>query len=502
MVKQLKKFIPLVSVILPTMMLSACVTENFENDKSTPVIQNDSTSNEIAMTRISLGLGYLKMGNTTQAKLNLEKAKRFSPDLAQVHTAFAHYYETVGEPELATTSYEHALSLSENDADTLNNYGVFLCRQGKYDEAEKQILKAIAVPSYLLVSQSYENLAMCQLKDNRFDKAELYFEKAIQHNPSNANVYLQMVQLKYAKGEYKNAQLFLKRYEKATRRFSPQALALAYKVYVKQRQLGTAKNYASMLVKMFPNSYEAKQYVLNGLERIQADELADDYKQSLASRDGESTKKRVVVLSPNKQGDSQTTLVSRKSTQPTAVKKQVAKKQVDKKEPPSNTSIASAVKQASPEQVLSEQGTPKLVLPDATVQTQPAVNEAAEEIVQAKAIPTNVITQAEQEKVNKIAANKAYQALIKEQLAKAESSQVLPPNSRAQKTQPIVDEKTAVKQAAEIPKHIVAKGESLFFISQKYNIKISALKKWNKLSASKVIKIGDTIFLANPEKAQ
>ena len=83
------KWVPLVSVL----GLSACVTENYENDKTQPIVQNQSSKNDMALTRISLGLGYLKMGNTTQAKLNLEKAKFHAPNLVQVHTAFAHYYD-------------------------------------------------------------------------------------------------------------------------------------------------------------------------------------------------------------------------------------------------------------------------------------------------------------------------------------------------------------------------------------------------------------------------
>ncbi|MDT0603501.1 type IV pilus biogenesis/stability protein PilW [Thalassotalea castellviae] len=290
--KYLKFLVSLPVVIV----LTGCVTQNYENDKSTPVIENESTNNEIAMTRISLGLGYLKMGNTTQAKLNLEKAKRFAPKLVQVHTAFAHYFDSVGEPEQAIASYETALSIKPEDADTLNNYGVFLCKQQRYQDAEKQILKAIAQPSYILVSQSYENLALCQLKAQAFDKAELYFDKAILHSPSSASALLHMVRLQYAKAEYKKALVFLKRYEKATRRFSANALALAYKIFEKQRDPKTAKNYATMLVKMFPNSYETKQYLLTGLSEIEADQLAKTYQESL--RGQQQPKKRVVVLSP------------------------------------------------------------------------------------------------------------------------------------------------------------------------------------------------------------
>jgi len=299
------KLSALLSIILVS-LLSSCVTKNYENNNDKPVIENNSTNNEIAMTRISLGLGYLKMGNTTQAKLNLEKAKRFAPKLTQVYTAFAHYYDTVEEPELAIASYEKALSFDNKDADTLNNYGVFLCRQQRYVEAEKQILKAIDIPSYLLVSQSYENLALCQLKAKNFDKAQLYFDKAIAHNPNNASTLLQMVRLQYAIGDYQQAQIYIRKYEKSTRRFNPNALSLAYKVYEKQQNRRIAKNYASMLVKMFPNSYEARQYILNGLQHIEADDLAEQYRLSTVKFSAPKSKKRVIVLSPKKVIDENT----------------------------------------------------------------------------------------------------------------------------------------------------------------------------------------------------
>ncbi len=486
MVNQLKKHLTWVSVLIPVLMLSACVTENYENDNTTPVVQNDSNRDDIAMTRITLGLGYLNMGNTTQAKLNLEKAKRFSPDLAQVHTAFAHYYETVGEADLATLSFEKALELSENDADTLNNYGVFLCRQGKYDEAEKQILKAISIPSYLLVSQSYENLALCQLKDNRFDKAELYLEKAILHNPSSSDVYLRMVQLKYAKGEYKNAKLFLKRYEKSTRRFSAEGLALAFKVFEKQRQMGTAKNYANMLVKMFPNSYEAKQYILNGLERIEADQMADDYKLANLTQQNGTSKKRVVILSPNKSGQSQTTLVARNKTKTAKAAQPVQAARTT--QAANNTTTKASVQEPLPvesiihqaelnNKELSKVGVSKVAVSktDAT-KAKPVIVETAQASV---AKPVNTIPSSNAE-------NAA--AFINQQLANVSA-------------QPIVN-KADKKAAPPAAIHLVAKGDSLFSISKKYNIKIKALKQWNNLTGSKVIRIGDTIYLDNPAKAQ
>ena len=155
---------------------------------------------------------------------------------------------------------------------------MFLCRHEKYAAAEKQMLKAIAIPSYILVAQSYENLALCQLKAQQFEKAEIYLEKAIAHSPNRASSLLQMMRLQYAKSDYKLAQTYLHRFEKSTRRFNADALALAFKIFEKQGNKRIAKNYANMLVKMFPHSFEAKQYILNELYQIDADKLAEEYR--------------------------------------------------------------------------------------------------------------------------------------------------------------------------------------------------------------------------------
>ncbi len=290
----------LVTIIFFITVLSACVSQQYKAD-NTPVVVNQANDKEIAMTRVTLGLGYLKMGNMTQAKLNFEKAKRAAPNLVQVYTAFAHYYDTVGEVDLTIAAYKKALSIKADDADTLNNYGVFLCRQGRIAEAKKQLLKAIQVPSYLLVSQSYENIALCQLKENNFIDAEKYLKKSITHSPNNASALVQMVRLQYAKGDYKAAETYLSHFEKSTRRFKPEPLALAFKLYSKQGRNKTAKSYAGMLVKMFPQSFEAKQYIVNGLAHIEADSLAERYQlQHLTKNENEHKKKRVVKLSPKK----------------------------------------------------------------------------------------------------------------------------------------------------------------------------------------------------------
>ena len=318
------KFIfPTLLTTISLSLLSGCVTQSYENNE--PIVKTQANRDEMAATRVSLGLGYLKMGDMSQAKLNLEKAKRFSPNLVQVHAAFAHYYETVGEETLAVDSFEQALAIKADSADTLNNYGVFLCRQGKVEAAEAQFLKAIAVPSYLLVSQSYENLASCYLQNDNFEKAEMYLDKAISHSPNRTATLLQMVRLQYAMGDYKEGKRYLQRFERNTQRFTADSLALAYKLYWKLGQRRTASNYANMLVKMYPQSWEGKQYLLNELEFIEADNLARKYQTTQKESNRLSTpssNKRVVKLSPKKSSNSSFTSSNKADVSPVSVTKQ------------------------------------------------------------------------------------------------------------------------------------------------------------------------------------
>lgn len=452
------------ALALLTVFLSGCVTQNYESN-NTPVVKNQANRNDMAATRVSLGLGYLKMGNMPQAKQNLEKAKNFAPDMVQVYTAFAHYYETVGEHKLTIESYEKALSIKSDDADTLNNYGVYLCRQDEIEAAEKQFLKAIAVPTYILVAKSYENLSACFLRKDDFTKTEMYLNKAILHSPSSASTLFQMVRLQYAMGNYKLAKAFEQRFEKVTRRFSSQSLALFYKVHYKLEQRSTAKNYATMLVKMYPQSWEAQQYLLNELELIEADNLAKRYKLSQATNTQTQSKKRIVKLSPKKTG----TVENEPKVEPKA-EGEIHEQVVTEKEISKTNMLVS---QSVP--VLTASAEKKKTI------TKMATNESNQE-------KRTVILNSPKTEPEKATNDESLIVMNKTAEAK----------TIAMKAEDVSVENTTTAQ--QLPDfHVVNTGDTLYNISVKYNIKIKALRRWNKISKNKKLHIKDIIFLENPK---
>ncbi|PKI13268.1 type IV pilus biogenesis/stability protein PilW [Colwellia sp. 12G3] len=526
-------------------LLSGCITQSFENNE--PIVKNQANRDEMAATRVSLGLGYLRMGDMSQAKLNLEKAKQFSPGLVQVHTAFAHYYETVGEGTLAIESFEQALTIKADSADTLNNYGVFLCRQDKVAAAEVQFLKAIAVPSYLLVSQSYENLSSCYLQIDNFEKAEMYLNKAIFHSPNRTTTLLQMVRLQYAMGNYKESKRFLQKFERNTQRFTASSLALAYKLYWKLGQRRTAGNYANMLVKMYPQSWEGKQYLLNELEFIESDELAKKYQLTQKEKNrglSPSQNKRVVKLSPKKSANTPYTS-SVKTVTPALTANEVVVTST-------NAAVTTTAMTSTPSLIadttITAMGSGAALLTataavaivtsnDTAVDSSGTVVTNAEEI-------TPIATSKEAEKLAAVVTEIAVVAqpvssaieptstkpipatrdvplpealpnIIEAQVITAETTTVDKKMADeleivvATSTTAIIDEgaeNSAKKFVDDIEMvdsqdafHKVLPGENLYSISVKYNVKLKRLRQWNNIAEKNKIRIGDKLYVVDPQ---
>ncbi len=246
----------ILAITLSTLALSGCVSESSYNGSNKPVVENKINNTGAARTRIALALQYLKTGNNSQAKYNLERAAAFAPDLPEVHYSLAYYYQQVGENPLADKAYQKALEIKPDDPNTLNNYGVFLCGIDEYDRATDQFLKAIEVPSYIRVAESYENLALCAIEFDDFENAESYFQQALNHSSQRTSTLISLAALYYAKSDLYKASELLKRYE-STGRVSSRALMLSYLVKNRMGRIEEAEKISSTILQTYSSSNEA-----------------------------------------------------------------------------------------------------------------------------------------------------------------------------------------------------------------------------------------------------
>lgn len=236
--------------------LFGCVSQSSNNRFS----NGDFDAQDAAKTRVSLGLTYLKNGNFTQAKKNLDMALQYAPSLPDVHYGLGYYYQLVEETARAESSYKKALQLAPNNADIANSYGAFLCQLGRLDDAKVYFDKAINNPQYANTAETYENMALCAQSEARFDEAETYLESALNHQPGRSKSLLLLVELHLAQKQWDKASDAMKRYQK-TGKITPDILWKSVQIAEGQGDIMTARGYGDMLVSMYPNHPITKQYM-------------------------------------------------------------------------------------------------------------------------------------------------------------------------------------------------------------------------------------------------
>ncbi|MAD76325.1 MAG: type IV pilus biogenesis/stability protein PilW [Rheinheimera sp.] len=263
-----------------SLTLTACVSESSYVGSDRQVGERSLDNSEAARTRISLGLNYLRRGDTTQAKYNLERAKAFAPDLPEVYNALAFYYQSVGEHVQAEDAYKKALDKDSNNADAYNNYGAFLCQIGKYEEAEALLLRAISRPGYIRVAESYENLALCQLDQQGYSKAKTFLESSVSHNGTRISSLINLAAINYAMGDNVGAKTSLQRIQRLGR-VSARSTLLNYLVAEKQGDVSTMKHAEQLLLTLYIDTPEARLLLQQRLLESEFEQLREQYKLSL-----------------------------------------------------------------------------------------------------------------------------------------------------------------------------------------------------------------------------
>lgn len=159
---------------LLALWLSGCATQS-------PPEQAGFNRSEAVKARINLALAYLEQNDFPKAKQNIDKALEHGPKDYLPHSVLAYYFQQIGEPSNAEKAYQQALTLSENRPDVMNNYGTFLCKQGKFDAAYQQFEQALqSKQPYYYQADTLENIVLCADKQpnlNRKNDALAQLEK-------------------------------------------------------------------------------------------------------------------------------------------------------------------------------------------------------------------------------------------------------------------------------------------------------------------------------------
>jgi len=235
--------------MLLLLVLTACNTIGSSRPE---YVAPDPKAAEINMR---LGLNYMQRGDYAIALDKLQKALKQNPNLPSAHNTIGLLYQRLGENDKAEAHFLEAVERAPEYSEAQNNFGVFLCQQGRYQDAEQRFLKAIENPLYSSKAMAFENAGLCVNRIPEPEKAESYFRKALQIQPTLSKSLLQMATISYEQQNYLQTRAYIQRYQQASG-WTAQSLLLAIKTENKLNDQDAVSSYSLIMRSRFPDSDE------------------------------------------------------------------------------------------------------------------------------------------------------------------------------------------------------------------------------------------------------
>jgi len=242
-------------VIASAVLQSGCVTNTTPGRDGQPL--TDDAGNSLAHTHVQLGVEYMQKKKYNVAYAKLQRALELDPNLPSAHYANALLFQYLRQDVKAEEHYRRAVEIDPLYSKGQNGYAVFLCKKGRYVEADKHFNLALKNPLYATPEVVYTAAGYCALQDNKLSGAEEYLRQALRVSPKFSPALLQMSQLSYKKGKYLPARGYLQRFL-AVSRHNAESLWLGIKIETKLGDKNAVSSYKLLLKSQFPDSRETQ----------------------------------------------------------------------------------------------------------------------------------------------------------------------------------------------------------------------------------------------------
>ena len=242
----------ILGALAAVVLISGCIST------TTGPPESKADQGDAAELNYQLGARYYRSGDYDLARDRLELALEQNPKNGMAWSALGLTYEALGNIRLAEDAYDNAVRVAPRDFKIQENYAVFLCRQDRFDDARKYFDKAIKAPTNDYAEQTYTNAGVCMMQKPDQIAAEEYLRAALERRPNYGEALLQMSVLSYETGDTLRARAFLQRYLDSN---MPTAPVLMHGIRIEEK-LGddtARREYTMQLLRDFPNSAEAER---------------------------------------------------------------------------------------------------------------------------------------------------------------------------------------------------------------------------------------------------
>jgi type IV pilus assembly protein PilF len=213
-----------------------------------------------ASARLELAKAYFAEGSHAIALDEVNRALDVAPNRADALGLRALALMRLGEPEQATQSMVHALRLAPDDPTLQNNMGWLLCETGRAAEGLPYFDRALSQRRYSAPANAAMNAGICSLRLSDRDRAERYFQRALQAEPGLLAARAQLARLSIERGDDQQARRHFK-VILASGYAASQDYALAVDI---ERRLGdrdAERSIAAQWKRLFPDSPQLQAYL-------------------------------------------------------------------------------------------------------------------------------------------------------------------------------------------------------------------------------------------------
>jgi type IV pilus assembly protein PilF len=209
--------------------------------------------------RLQLAVGYYRQGQMSVALDEIRQALQADPNLIDGYSMAALIYMNMGETRAAEENFKKAMNLAPDDPELKNNYGWFLCQNGRAQESIPFFEAALRSKTYTSPGKALNNAGVCSLILKDDAAAEKYFTEAFRYEPANPSVNSNLAKINFARGDYERAHFYLDRVIKEDA-VSPEILLLGIKIERKRGDRSAELSMVTQLRRLYPDSSEYAAY--------------------------------------------------------------------------------------------------------------------------------------------------------------------------------------------------------------------------------------------------
>ncbi|MBC7731407.1 MAG: type IV pilus biogenesis/stability protein PilW [Bacteriovorax sp.] len=221
---------------------------------------DESDGSKRARVRMELASGYFERGQMTTALDQVKLAIAADSSFSEAFNLRGLIYANIGDERLAEESFRRALQLNPRDADTMQNFGYFLCQKKRYVEATALFDQALALPQYRNAGRTLLTKGVCLSLSSQWADAEVSLLRAYELEPTNPAVAVNLSEVLYKRGDFERARFYVRRVNAVPAIASAQTLWLAARIENGIGNRAGVQEFGDQLRRRFPDSREFESF--------------------------------------------------------------------------------------------------------------------------------------------------------------------------------------------------------------------------------------------------